>query len=110
MFRAYEHGINDSDYRPITAPIMSWSDWKKVVVRAPEDRNDPLYKVTWGHIENEYGDVVAPDDFEKLVESTAGGRNHVDYISSSETWRTYNYDSRDFKDPEGWSMSRGEFS
>ena len=109
-FRAYPEGIWYKNLNPLTAPVMSWSDWKKVVVRAPEDRNDPLYKVKWGHIENEYGEVVPPDEFETMVERTAGQTNHTDYVNSHPVWREYNSSSRDFKDPDGWSMSLGEFS
>ena len=57
----------------IDVKVSTWSDWTKIVVRAPEDMNDPLYRVPWGHIENGDGDVIAPDEFEHIVESAPGG-------------------------------------
>lgn len=57
----------------IKTPVSSWSGWKKIVVRAPEDRSDPLYRVPWGHVEDGYGNVIPPDEFESLVEGLPGG-------------------------------------
>lgn len=108
-FQAYPDGVHDDDWKPITPPIMSWSDWKKVVVRQPEDQKDPLYKVPWGHIEDEYGSVIPPDEFEEIVEKSAGEKNHVDYLLSSYHKSSYN-SKLDFKDSEGWTMSTVDFS
>lgn len=79
----YPVGIPDEHNTLITAPVESWSDWKKVLVRSPEDRNDPLYRVPWGHIEDENGEVIPPDEFEDMVESLPGGVHFCDLDGGS---------------------------
>ena len=106
-FHSYPGGVYDKDDQNLLAPqVVSWEDWKKVIVRAPEDRNDPLYKVPWGHIEDEYGKVIGPDEFEEMVEATRGELNHFDETRGSQ-WA---YAIKDHKDADGWSMTPCNFS
>lgn len=112
LLRGYPRGIEDHDTLAAltAAPVMSWEDWKKVVVRAPEDRSDPLFKVPWSHIEDEYGEVISPDEFEKIVEESRSEKhNHTPYVMDrkADGW----YDSKlDLIDSDGWSISVREFS
>ena len=79
-FAAYPGGITSGTTLLVAPPVCSWSDWRKVVVRAPEDRNDPLCVVPWGHVEDSDGNVIAPDEFETIVRAATGGI--VDYDSA----------------------------
>ena len=69
LFRQYPNGIGDV----VSPPVVTWSDWQKMLVRSPEDRNDPLYRVPWGHIEREDGEVIPPDEFEEMVSKLLHG-------------------------------------
>lgn len=74
-----------------TETIRSFADWREYL-------KDKV-------IENEYGCEVPYDQFVKMVEDSKGQMNHTAYC------RKHHPDYKDcFLDPEGWSMTDGEFS
>ena len=90
--------------------VRSWEEWKQLLRDTP------------GVLEDEYGTVYAPQEFEALVQQASPGNvwgperkpllNHYDYVRSQTTYRTeLTADNEsEWKDPQGFSFSLREFS
>jgi len=67
-------------------------------------------KESGAEVRSEYGDSLSGDDFWALIERSRGKKNHVDFMENEYPHRDRPISRDDYKDPEGWSFSRNDFS